>query len=393
MSGFEWMIARRYLWSKRRHPFVGVMSFVSVAGISVGVAALITVLAVMNGFDHELQERIIGMRSHVVLEKDGGFRDWRSAQQALSGSGHVRASAPFIEGQALLEKEGFSTGVLIRGIDPEQEEAVSAFKASLAEGGFANGSGVILGSELSKRFRAPIGSTFTIRTKETKKPVTATVTGVFTSGLYEFDAHILFVSLDEAKTLFAMEDAISGLSVAAFDASEAKTVQTWVRESLGYPFQARTWMETNKTLFAALKLEKIVMFLILALIVLVACLNIAGSLTVLVMDKTRDIGVFRALGARSAQLVRLFAVDGLLIGIFGAAIGMAGGSLLCWILANSSFLELPQEIYYVSRLPVLIDPADVAAVLSVAVLLSFLSSLYPAFMAGRLDPVRALRYE
>jgi len=211
--------------------------------------------------------------------------------------------------------------------------------------------------------------------------------------MYEYDANLVFLNLSNAQQLFQMPGGVSGISVRLKDAEKATVMKRQIQGALGASYFARTWIDMNKTLFSALQLEKLVMFLILALIVLVACLNIAGSLTVTVMDKTKDIGVLKALGMPPAALIRLFALDGLWIGALGAFSGLAVGAAICETLKRVRFFELPKEIYYISKLPVLMNSRDIATVVSVAIFLSFLSALYPAFMAGRLDPVKALRYE
>ena len=392
--GYEGWIAKRYLWSKRRHPFVGVTSTISVLGIGVGVAALIVVLAVMNGFDGELKDRIIGTRAHLVIEKEEAFNHYAGLLESLSKLKGIAGASPFVEGQALIQKDEWGTGVLVRGIDSRTEKSVSKFYQYLKDGTLSGREKfAVVGSELARRFNLKIGSQFLVLSQTAKKPAVYTVEGVFSSGLYEYDANLLFLNLKDAQELFDMKEAVSGVSVALSDAGAADFFKRGIQDKLKYPYVVRTWMDMNKTLFGALKLEKIVMFLILALIILVACLNIAGSLTMLVMDKTKDIGVLRALGATRFSILKIFALDGLWMGFFGAGAGFLAGTALCVILAHTPLVDLPKEIYYVSRLPIKANPVDVALVLSVAVALSFVSSLYPAVTAGRLTPAQALRHE
>jgi len=391
---YEWFVAKRYLWSKRRHPFVGVVSTISVLGISVGVAALIVVLAVMNGFDEDLKERIIGTRAHLVIEKEGGLADYESLAGKLSLNPLIAGAAPFVEGQALVQKDEWGAGVLVRGVDLDRERTVSKFFSYLTKGSLSDREdGVVVGSELARRFRLDIGSKILVLSQSSKKPSAFIVEGLFTSGMYDYDANLVFLNLKNAQKLFELKNAVSGVSVALKKAELASDVKQKIQNALGYPYAVRTWMDMNRTLFGALALEKIVMFLILALIILVACLNIAGSLTIMVMDKTKDIGVLKALGAGRSSLMKIFAFDGLTIGTIGASAGFLVGGALCFLLKKYKFVDLPSDIYYFNRLPVRIDFFDTALVLFVAVFLSFISSLYPAFMAGRLDPVKALRYE
>ncbi len=391
---WHFFIAKRYLWSKRRHPFVGVVSTISVLGIMVGVAALIAVLAVMNGFDQDLKSRIIGMRSHLVIEKEEAFSDYPAVAAALQKIDSVKAYSPYVEGQALLQVGEWGAGVLLRGIDTEKEKQVSKFFDYMQQGTLSNDEGgVAVGVELARRAHLQIGSEVLIATQNTKKPAHFRVEGIFSSGMFEYDANLLFVNLASAQKLYEIPGAVSGLSVELKNVDRAQSAQEKIQTLLNYPFVVRTWMDMNRTLFSALKLEKIVMFLILALIILVACLNIAGSLTILVMDKTKEIGVMRALGATSGDMVKVFATDGLVLGALGSLTGLVMGTLICWVLGHTSLLDLPKEIYYVDRIPVQMNSWDTALVVLVAVVLSFLSALYPAWTAGRLDPVKALRYE
>ncbi|OIO38138.1 MAG: lipoprotein-releasing system transmembrane subunit LolC [Candidatus Omnitrophica bacterium CG07_land_8_20_14_0_80_50_8] len=391
---YEWWIAKRYVWSKRRHPFVGVLSTVSVLGISVGVAALIVVLAVMNGFDQDLKNRIIGTHAHLVIEKEGSFDDYAGIVKRLGQFPDVKGASPFVEAQALVQKDEWATGVLVRGLDAKKEKTVSRFYEYLTEGGLADRpDSVVIGSELAKKFHVRIGHSLSVLSPDSRKPMHFRVDGFFTSGMYEYDANLIFLNLKTAQELFGLGKAVSGISVSLKDAQQAEREKRQIQASLKFPYYVYTWMDMNKTLFGALRLEKIVMFLILALIIFVACLNIAGSLTILVMDKTKDIGVLKSLGAAPVSLVRIFAIDGLLIGAVGSLAGAGIGVGLCAVLGHCSFVDLPKEIYYTNRLPVQMSAWDVMSILTLAVVLSFLSALYPAAMAGKLDPVKALRYE
>ena len=299
-----------------------------------------------------------------------------------------------MEGQALVQRDEWGAGVLVRGIDIERERSTSRFFDYITQGTLSGGEkSVVVGSELAKRFYLGIGSEIKVLSQNSEKPVVFKVEGFFTSGLYEYDANLIFMNLKSAQAIFQLKGTVSGIAVSLKDPERAPEAKRAIQKKLGPPYFVRTWMDMNKTLFGALKLEKAVMSLILALIILVACLNIAGSLTIMVMDKTKDIGVLKALGAAPFSLMKIFALDGLLIGLVGAGSGFFIGTGICFLLKNYKFVDLPREIYYFDRLPVKMEPWDVAAILGVAVGLSFLSAFYPARMAGRLDPVKALRYE
>ena len=392
--GFELWIASRYIWSKRRHPFVGIIGAVSVLGICVGVAVLIIVLGVMSGFDEELKERIIGMHAHVVIQKDGRFLQEENFLNKIDSTKDVKGSSFFIDGQAFLQTPLANCGVLVRGIDLQREAKVSKFNSYLKEGRLTEtDSGVVLGVELAKKLKVGAGAEVFLISEKLKKPKAYRVEGIFTSGMYEYDANLVYMTLQGAQKLFALDGEVTGLSVAIKKSDEADKVKVEIQKALGYPYYVMTWMDMNRTLFSVLKLEKIVMFLILAMIILVACLNIAGSLTIMVMDKTRDIGILKALGAPPMGLVKIFLIDGLFIGVIGSGLGLAIGVGVCKLLKAHSFLTLPKEIYNMDKLPVQMSLFDNTMVIAVAISLSLIASLYPALVAGKLDPVKALRYE
>lgn len=391
---FEFLIAKRYIWSKRRHPFVGIISTVSILGIAVGTAALIVVLAVMNGFDEDLKSRVIGTRAHLVVEKEGAFDRYAGLMEKLKAYSQIHGVSPYIEGQALVQKEEWGTGVIVRGVDPRGERAVSKFFDYLREGTLSDRpNGVVVGKELAQKAGLGVGSEISVLSQAQDKPSRYVVEGIFSSGMYEYDANLIFLNLRNAQNLFGLKGAVSGISVSLENPEAAAAVKKAIQRELRFPYTVRTWMDMNRTLFAALELEKITMFLILALIIFVACLNTAGSLTILVMDKTKDIGVLKALGATPFSLMKIFALAGLLIGGLGAGLGFLIGFGLSAFLKKYPLVELPREIYYIHHLPVKMQAWDTFAVVSVAVALSFLAAFYPARMAGKLDPVKALRYE
>ncbi len=389
---YEWFIAKRYLWSKRRHAFVGVVSGVSLAGIALGTASLIVTMAVMSGFDEDLKDRIIGTRAHAIVSKDGGFSDYPQVIQNLEKESSVLSAAPFVEGQALVQHGEWGTGVLVRGIDPLAEKKTSKIFKHLLRGNLNTSPGsAILGTELAKRLHIRPGETFQILSQNKDKPMMFTVDGIFSLGMYEYDANLLFIPLASAQELFTLPAQVSGVSVALKNSEGADAFKKSYQKKLGYPYFVSTWMEMNQTLFGALQLEKIVMFLILALIILVASLNIAGSLTILVTGKAKDIGILKSFGVPSSGIVKIFMLDGLCIGVAGSGLGLAAGSGICFLLKNYPIIQLPREIYYLDRLPVRMNPVDVSLVLGTAILLSLACSVYPAWTAGRLDPVKALK--
>ncbi len=393
--GAETFIAGRYLWSGRRHPFVGIINLVSIAGISLGVAILIIVMAVMNGFDQDLKDRLIGMRSHLSVEREGPFTEHERVIGFLKKTEGVRAASPFVQGEAVIQKGEWGAGILVRGVDTRREKSVSKLYGYFTEGTLPDRAGAAaIGSVLADKARLALGSEFSILSGSSKKPMTFRVEGIFSSGMYEYDERLVFMGLKDAQELFGIAPAVSGLSVRLEDADGAARDRNRIQKGLGREYFVMSWMDMNKALMGALRLEKTVMFLILALIILVASLNVAGSLTILVISKTKDIGVLKALGMTSFDLVKVFALNGFFLGAGGALAGLAAGMGGCYLIQRYGFVEMPKEIYFgVERLPVSVDFHDVLAVLGVAVALGFFSSFYPALMAGRLDPVKALRYE
>lgn len=392
--GYETWIAKRYLWSKRKHPFVRVTSAVSLVGIAVGVAALIAVLAVMNGFDGDLRDRIIGFRAPLVLEKLTPFNGYASLARQLEANAGITGVAPYVEGQALLKNEELAGGILVRGVDPAAENKVSRLSKYMSRGALGSRpDGIVLGEVLARKMNLAPGSEVRLLSQVSKKPVKLVVEGLFASGMYDYDANVALVSLASAQALFEMPGTVTGLSIALDNPEDAELMKQAIQKRLQAPYVARTWMDTNRTLFGALKLEKAVMFLILGLIIFVACLNIAGSLTLLVIDKTRDIGVLKALGATSSSLLKIFALDGLWLGLSGALAGLGLGGAICFVLSHWRVVELPKEIYYLDRLPVRVELGDTLMIVTLAVALAWLAALYPARVASRLDPVKALRYD
>ena len=423
MSTYEFFIARRYLQARRKQMFVSLVSFMSVMGIFLGVAALIIVLAVMNGFETDLRNKILGINSHIILMKyTGALEGYPSVREKVEKLPGVVASTPFIYGQAMIKKDDRVTGIVLRGIDPESVGNVIDFgkisagnvgdlegwMADEKEGG-AEQPGILIGKELSGQIGAFLGDTVEVLSPMgvptpiglVPKISKFQVAGIFDSGFYEYDASLAFISLAESQNFLNMGDAVTGVEIKVRNLYEAEKIARAVEAELGYPFWARNWMQMNKNLFAALRLEKRVMFIILSLIVLVAAFNIITSLTMVVMEKTKDIAILKSLGATASNIMKIFMIQGIIIGAAGTLLGCAAGILVALRLEKISlFVEdlfgfkiLPGDVYYLSQLPSRIDYGDVFLIVVVAMILSFLATLYPAWRASRLDPVEALRYE
>ncbi|MDP3790866.1 MAG: lipoprotein-releasing ABC transporter permease subunit [Candidatus Omnitrophota bacterium] len=387
-------IAFRYLTSKHKEKFISIISLISILGIAVGVAALITVIAVMSGFDNDLKEKIIGMNAHIVVESDYGVDPSGEFVSKILSTPHIVSAAPYLHGQALVRSNENVTGVIVKGIDSPKEEKISKIGTYIKQGSLEfNGNGVVIGSELASRLRLKLGDKIILVSPSDTKGQTLAICGIFNSGMYEYDMNFIFIDLKKAQDIFAVSGLVSGISVKIDDAFRAREIKKELLEKLGPPFTVRTWMEQNKNLISALKLEKIVMFLILTLIVIVACLNIASTLIMTVFEKTKDIGILKSIGATRFNIMTLFAIEGAMIGALGTALGAALGLGLCWCLKTYKFITLPQDIYYIDRLPVKLEPQDILVIVASSLLISFIATIYPAYRASKLEAVEALRYE
>lgn len=393
---FSLSLGWRYFTSKKRHPFIGVISGISILGVAVGVGALITVLAVMSGFEKDLVDRVVGTNAHAVIEADGPFVppvDLEKRIRAVTPA--ILETAPYVNGQALLQTPSASRGVLIRAARFEDETRVSRVGEYLESGTYpAEGEpGILIGNVLAALLNVKVGGTVQLYSPVRRKPTLLTVSGIYHSGMYDYDANLGYLSLATGQELFGLEQKVTGIAV-KFDNPEAAL--RWERKlqaAVGYDRYVRSWRDMNATLFGALKLEKTVMFIILTLIVLVACFNIIGTLTLLVMDRTKDIGILKAVGASESHVVRVFSLVGVLIGVSGTAAGLVIGAGLCWILKTFTIVPIPSEIYYFDRLPVNFRWEDALSVAGAALLITLLSTIYPAVAAAKLRTAEALRYE
>ena len=412
---FELFVSLRYLLAKRRQTFISLITFISIAGVAVGVTALIVVLAVMNGFQDDLRTRILGITSHVVVGSfNGAFSDYQTLMKEVEKEPGVVAATPFVYAQVMISSGKNVSGAILRGIDPQTAAKVINIQENMLRGNLgdlrseppsASGSsgqqGIILGVELCNNLGIRQGEWVTIISPsgrltpmgQVPKSKLFQVVGIIQSGMYEYDNTLAYISLSAAQQFLGIGDTVSGVEMRLDDIYQARQIAEALRSRLGLPYWVRDWMQMNRNLFSALKLEKVVMFIILTLIILVAAFNIVSSLIMLVMEKTRDIAILKAMGATTASIRKIFVMEGFLIGTSGTLLGLLGGFVLCSLLKKYQFIELPRDVYYISTLPVKMEAMDVGMIALAAILISLVATLYPSRQAAKLDPAEALRYE
>jgi len=392
----ELLISWRYLVTKRKEKFISLISVLSVLGIAIGVMALILVIAVMNGFDSELRDKIVGNFAHIAVLGYGGIdgASYDSLTDKIKKNPHVKAVTPYLQGQVLVKQDNVLFAADLKGIDPEQEVSVTKIKDYVREGKVSElgDNGVIVGKELALQFGLGVGSDLLIHSPA-GKPRTLRITGIFDSGIYDYDFRFLFVNLKTAQQILGMENRITAIAVKLDNLYSADKAKNQLANSLGAGYMVKSWMEMNENFFAALKLEKLTMFIILTLIILVAAFNIASTLIVMVVEKTKDIGILKALGVSRSGIRRIFTYEGLTIGILGTAIGSLSGIFLCALLKKYQFIKLP-PVYSIEKLPVqIVFWPDIFVIIISALAITLIATIYPASKAAGLKPVEALRYE
>lgn len=408
---YEFYISLRYLKAKRKQVFISVITFLSMAGVGLGVMALVVVLSVMRGFEDDLKGKILGTNAHlVILQHGGAIRDYRDIVQKVGGIDGVVAATPFIFTQAMITSESNAQGIVLRGIDPATAGGVINIEKILTRGTLASlgekeessaQPGVFIGKELAQNLGVMLDDTVVVVSPTgTLAPMGLgppmkkfKIKGIFDSGMYEYDTSLAYISLKSAQKFLDMDHTVSGVEVKVRDLYGVKEVARKVQKELGFPFWTKDWMQMNRSLFAALKLERTVMFVILVLIVLVAAFGIISTLIMVVMEKNKDIAILKSMGATARSIMRIFILEGLIIGIVGTALGLIGGYAICRILATYQFISLPRDVYYISHLPVKMNGIDFFLIALSAMGISFLATLYPSWQASKLDPAEALRYE
>jgi lipoprotein-releasing system permease protein len=404
----ELFIAGRYLKAKRKEGFISLITFLSVAGVMVGVMALVVVIAVMNGAESEFRRRILGLEPHIlVMNYNGTFGSYDTILQDLQNNPRIRDASPILFGQAMIRTRQSFSGVMVRGIIPASSASlIKGFDTKALETALSvhktdedHLPGIILGKELAGSVGVMPGDNIVLMsTRSFVSPIGQipsmkrfVVQGTFSSGMSEYDGMLAYVHLDQAQMLTGDPDKISAIGIWVDDIFTVKQIRKEVLGDLAHPFYARDWMEINQSLFSALKLEKTAMFIILTLIILVAAFNIASALIMMVMEKTKDIAVLKAMGATHGVIGKIFIIKGLVIGILGTFLGTVSGVVVCWLLKHYDFIQLPQA-YPFSTLPVQLDPLDVLLIAVSAVFICFVSTLYPSYKASKMDPLEAIRY-
>ena len=405
---YQVFIALRYLKSKKKYRAVSVTTAISIGGVAVGVMALLVVLSVMSGFHLDLQKKILGANAHIIIrDYKGAIQDYETAAEKLKGEKGIVSYAPFVLGQVMVSSGDRTHGVFMRGINPNTESQTTDILASIKEGNFKKLSvegdvpGIILGKELASSLGVFVNDTVNIVSPLGKigpmgmlpKVRQFKVVAIFEIGMFEYDSSLVLTNISAAQDFFDMGKTISGIEVRLQDIYQAPQIKINLQKRLGFPYYAMDWMEMNKNLFSALKLEKFAMFVILVLIILVASFNIISNLIMNVIEKSREIAILKAIGATNKAIMAIFIFQGLFIGLIGTTTGVLGGFGLGYILNTYQIIKLPADVYYLSHLPVKMNLFDFITVSVSAITITFLATIYPAWQAAKLDPVEPLRYE
>jgi lipoprotein-releasing system permease protein len=408
---FTWFVGTRYLNTRQKQAFISLITFLATAGIALGVMALIVVIAVMTGFESELQNRILGIESHVLVMRYGEpVRDIDGTVAAIQSIDGVQAATPFIYSQVMLRSANGITGAVLKALDPARPgppifiDAQTTITDALADASMDPSAGkppgLIVGRVTAQKLDVAVGDPIFLISPLGKGAAAMrmptvmrfSVVGIFETGMNEYDGAMSFVRLDVAQDLLQMPAQATGLEVRISDIYAARTIAGAIIERIGFPYWARDWMQMNRNLFSMLRLQKTVMFIILTLIVLVAAFNIASALIMMVMEKTRDIAILKTMGATNRHIRRIFVFKGLVIGCLGTAIGGGLGFILCSILKRYPFIKLPGDVYFLTTLPVSLQLTDVLVIGLSTVGICFLATIYPATSASTLDPVDGIRY-
>jgi lipoprotein-releasing system permease protein len=405
--GFELFVALRYLLAPRKQAFISVISLISTLGVAVGVTAVIVALALMTGLQGELRDRILGSMGHVYVWKTGGMDDYRAEVKKLLEVPGVLGAAPAIDGRALIFMGEAQAFISLKGIDPELEPTVTEIGTSMQQGrvedilrsGDEDFPGILIGRELAQTLGATVGDVvYLVTTQGTLSPMgpqlrqrPTRVAGVFSLGLQEFDTMYGFVSLEYAMRLTGTDE--TRIQLRIDNVNTAPDLARDIEQRLGAQYVAQDWADLNESLFAALWIEKMAVSIAIGLIVVVAALQIITSLILLVMEKSRDIGILKTMGTSPQRISAIFMLQGVVIGLVGTTVGAIGGLSVCWLMDHYRLLRIPQDVYQIAYVPFVVRPIDFTVVIAGTMIVCFLATIYPSRQAARLDPVQALRFE
>jgi len=404
---YEFFIAKRYLSAKRKQAFISVITIISTLGIMIGVMALVIAMALITGFQSDVQDKILGTTSHIIVSDftGEGLTDYTQLISRINDFEEVTEAIPVIYDTVLLSGPYKSSGAILRGIDFDTEKRTAPWLQKLDQGSIPSADAkreeILLGREVAFRIGASVGDVVTVLTSSSRlspiglipKTKRFIVAGIFSTGLYEYDSSTALIPLNSAQKFFDLEGRATMIQIKIKNIFRAQNVSNKIKEVLPPETYVTTWMELNRSLFSALKLEKKLMFFVISLIIFVASLNIIASLILMVMEKTRDIGVLIAMGATSKNIKKIFFYQGAMIGVIGTSLGVFFGLTWCWLANTFELIRVPVDIYQISYVPFYINIRDVSIIIGVSLLISFLSTLFPSHRASKVDPVVALKYE
>ena len=398
-------IALRHLFGRRKTVFGYITTGIAIGGIFIGVASLIIVLSVMNGFQKDVKERIVDINSHIVVLKyfNEPVRNYMEVMDSLKGFSDIVSMTPFIYSKGLIQFENYADGVVIRGFDINDEPTRAILKKHIKFGEVPKTSNeVFIGVDLAEDIRAHTGDMITVATPfgstETMgslipKLSQFTIAGIFDAGMYQYNSELVYIPIEKASEIFGLNGSVTGVELRIKDIYKAPELAMKIEQRLGYPYRTNNWIELNGSLFAALALEKKIMFLILLLVIIVAAFNIITTLIMIVMERTTEIGVLKTLGLSKHDILRVYMYQGLIINLIGTVTGLAAGLIACYFLSKYKFIDLPGQVYLLDKLPVEVQILDVVFVLVLTIVVAFVATLYPAMKAASMDAVKAIRYE
>ena len=404
-NSVELFIAYRYIKARKKGFFAFLTTVIAIGGTTLGVCALVITLAVMSGFQQDIRTKILGIQPHIYLSRVDGvvFDNYKTISDKILNFNYVKATAPYIFGQSIIKKQGYTqgTGALIKGIDFNLENKLMDLKSKISKNSIIldnkiSDSGIVLGNELANSIHAQVGDyvivMFPSQIGTIPKMKKFKIEAIFHSGMYEYDNTLAYIDLKVADDMFSYDGGVSGIAIKTANFDKAINYAQDLQSKLGYSYKAKSWIEMNKNLFSALKLEKIMMFIILALIIIVAAFNIISNTLLLSVEKTKEIGILSAMGFSKLSISKIFFYEGIIVGTIGTVVGLFLGIFISYGLKTFEIFKLPKGIYYVDRLPVMIISTDICLVAICAFVITVIAGLYPAYQVSKLEPLEAIRY-